>query len=66
MKKLEGIHISQIRVGDTVMHDGKLRTVCSKNLKWSNFMGYSLFGDTYRLGTVLVKREVKNGKCDNK
>ena len=53
------VHISEIRPGDTIMHtDGKERTVCRNNIRRDGFMGISLFGDTYRLGIMPVKKRV--------
>lgn len=50
------VHISQIRAGDTILHtDGKVRTVCPSNITKDAFMGITLFGDSYRLGTTMVK-----------
>lgn len=46
-------HISQIAVGDTVEINGVLKTVCAHNIK-KGFMGITLFGDSYRLGTLPV------------
>lgn len=55
--RVENIHISEVRVGDTILHtDGQLRTVCRNNIKRDQFMGISLFGDTYMLGTKPVKK----------
>lgn len=46
-----------IQVGDTILHtDGQLRTVCRNNITRSPFMGLTLFGDPYKLGTIPVKR----------
>lgn len=57
IKNAVNVHISQIRPGDTILHtDGMVRTVCPKNITRSSFMGISLFGDTYRLGTLPVKK----------
>ena len=54
---IENIHISRIRIGDTIQHtDGTIKTVGKNNIKNSPFMGITLFGDSYRLGTLLVKR----------
>lgn len=47
-------HIRDIRAGDVVRHDGKDRTVGIKDIKHCDFMGVSLFGDTYNLGHKLV------------
>ena len=49
-------HISNIQPGDTVEHNGKLMTVCAKDIKRGGFMGTTLFGDSYRLGYLLVKK----------
>lgn len=48
------VHISQIRPGDTVFHEGLVRTVCRRKIMQDSFMGVLLFGDSYRLGTRLV------------
>jgi len=54
--KTEFIHISQIKSGDTVIHEGQIQTVSGSNIKHDKFMGVSLFGDSYRLGSQLVAR----------
>ncbi len=51
-------HISLIRPGDVVEVDGTQRTVCPANLKRGGFMGTTLWGDSYRCGTVPVQRAV--------
>lgn len=48
--KTRKIHISDVRPGDTVIHDGALRTVSRSDIRRSEFMGVTLFGDCYRLG----------------
>ena len=50
------VHISQITVGDTVHHDGQMRTVNNNHIGFNSFTGKTLFGDSYRLGTKLVKK----------
>lgn len=52
------VHISQIRVGDTVQVEGLLKTVGRSNLKFGGFCGTTLWGDSYRSGTLLVPRAV--------
>ncbi len=47
-------HISEIQAGDVVLIDGKLKTVSKKDIKTDKFMGTSLFGDSYKNGSVLV------------
>lgn len=56
--RVEEVHISNIRPGDTVMHEGKMRTVCVKDIKTGGFMGTSLFGDSYHSGYKLVERVI--------
>jgi hypothetical protein len=60
MKKrdIKLVTIKELKIGDTVIHEGKERTVSSDSLKYDKFMGWSLFGDTYRLGYMLVKKVV--------
>lgn len=51
------VHISEIRVGDTIVClDGYERTVTPQNIKKDKFMGVTLFGDSYKLGTIKVKK----------
>lgn len=50
-------HISLIRQGDTIEVNGTLHTVGKNDIK-SGFMGLTLRGDSYRLGTVPVLRVV--------
>ena len=52
--EIEKRHISRIRTGDTILHNNKTMTVCSHNIKRDDFMGISIFGDCYKLGTVPV------------
>ncbi|QPI17918.1 hypothetical protein POP12_126 [Pectobacterium phage POP12] len=50
------IHINDVSVGDTVIHLGHLRTVSSCDLSNDDLFGRLLFGDSYRLGRVMIKR----------
>lgn len=52
------VHISTIRAGDTIQHDGKVVTVCGKDIKRCNFMGITIFGDSYALGHRPVTKVV--------
>ncbi len=54
-QKIELVDISTIRAGDTIVHDGKLRTVCNNNIQYCSFMGITLFGDSYKSGHTKVK-----------
>ncbi len=52
----ERVHISEITVGDTVYIDGVLRTVSRANFCPDGFMGPTLFGDSFHLGTKKITR----------
>jgi len=43
-------HITTIRAGDTVVHNGELRTVCNTDISRVDLLGVTLFGDSYRAG----------------
>jgi hypothetical protein len=49
------VHIDEIKAGDTIEHNGEIRTVCPKNIKRS-FIGKSIFGDSYHSGNKLVTK----------
>lgn len=55
--EIKPTHISEIKQGDTVMINGEMRTVGKNNIK-SGFMGITLFGDSYRLGSQPVQKVV--------
>jgi len=50
----QAVHIDDIRAGDTVEIDGVLKTVCPADIKTGGFMGTTLFGDSFRSGTMAV------------
>ena len=52
----EEVHISQVRQGDTIFHNGESKTVGENSLKHDSFWGYTLFGDSYLLGRKPVIR----------
>jgi hypothetical protein len=52
----ETVHISQIRGGDTILHNGVVMTVSYNNIKYSEFMGVTVFGDSYCSGYKSVIR----------
>jgi hypothetical protein len=56
--RVEETHKSNIRVGDTIIHNGEMKTVSENNLKRSEFMGVTLFGDSYQLGYNPVKKVI--------
>ncbi len=52
----ERVHISRIKAGDTIIHNGVETTVCANNIKFDSFTGTSLFGDSYNIGYKKVTR----------
>ncbi len=56
--EIKKVHISTIMAGDTIFHDGVDRTVSKKDIKRSDFMGISIFGDCYKSGTELVSKVI--------
>lgn len=56
MFNLENVHICKIVPGNTILHNGTLKTVCKNNITWDKDMGTKLFGDSYNLGYKPVKR----------
>ena len=50
------VHISEIKAGDTIMFNGKQSTVCKNNIKKADFLPMSIFGDSFRSGTILVEK----------
>jgi hypothetical protein len=54
--EIEKVHISTIRIGDTVKHEGEIKTICKNVLKYSSFLGFSIFGDSYNLGHKKVEK----------
>lgn len=56
------VHINNIKIGDTVLcPDNKIRTVGKGNIKYG-FMGATLWGDSYRLGTLPVRKVILTHK----
>lgn len=53
-KTYKAVNIESIKSGDTIQHNGELRTVCASDIKHSDFMGTTIFGDSYRLGYLPV------------
>ena len=56
--KIIPVHISNISAGDTIEHEGHLRTISGNNIKRDSFMGTSLFGDSYHSGHKSVNKVV--------
>lgn len=48
-------HINEIKIGDSVLHNGTIKTVGRQNIKQCSFMGRTLWGDSYHIGYKPVK-----------
>jgi hypothetical protein len=53
---VELVHISKIKPSDTIIFKEKTTTVCKKDIKKSEFLGTTLFGDSFNSGYILVPR----------
>jgi len=57
IERVVEVHLSTIMHGDTIIcSDGKERTVSKEFIKRCQFLGTTLYGDSYRLGTIPVKK----------
>lgn len=54
--KITEVHISEIKVGDTIIHHGQQKTVCRRAFGYDSFIGVLLWGDSYNMGNIKVKR----------
>lgn len=55
MKIIKEKHISLIKRGDTILHNGDEKTLTREHIKRGGFMGTTIWGDSYRAGSQLVK-----------
>ena len=53
-------HKNDIIVGDIIKHDGKILTVCRKDITHCHLLGVCLFGDSYKLGNAPVYKYIYN------
>ncbi len=65
---IEGLYIiptltplNQIKAGDTVLHDGKIKTVSPCTIKRDPFMGVMIWGDSYHIKRKIIKCKIFNG-----
>ena len=51
------VDIQDIKIGDVIIdNDDTTKLVSQGNLKYDKFMGLTLFGDCYKLGTQKVRK----------
>ena len=53
---IEPVHKDEIVQGDTILLDGKLKTVCGNNIRKGGFCGTTIHGESFKLGLEPVKR----------
>ena len=53
--KTINVHIEDLRVGDTILHENKPRTLSQANFSFDEFMRRRVDGDSYQLGHKPVK-----------
>mgnify|MGYP003403861598 len=53
--KTDFVHKETIRIGDCIVVDGVMKTVSKGDIR-SGFMGITIFGDSFKMGTVPVER----------
>lgn len=49
-------HINNIKIGDTIIENGHMKTISKTNLNKDCFMGRSINGYNYKCGQELVQR----------
>jgi len=58
-RQIVEVHISTISIGDSIIcSDGFERTISKGNIKKNTFFGTTIFGDSYKMGSLLVKKVV--------
>jgi len=53
------VNIGELKTGDTVIHNGEKVTVGKNCVKYSDFMGRTFRGDSYKLGSVKIIKVLK-------
>lgn len=56
------VNIENVGVGDTIIHNDKMMTVCRNNITYIADIGRTLFGDSYMLGYKKVERVIQIGQ----
>lgn len=57
---IKEVHISTIKHGDVILHNGDIKTVSRYFMKLDKFMGLTLYGDCYNFGYKPVKKLIIN------
>jgi len=46
----KNVHIADLRVGDTILHENKPKTLSRASFSYDEFLGRRVDGDSYQLG----------------
>jgi len=52
---IKNVHISTLQYGDTIIWKNTLTTVSKYNFKKGGFLGSTIYGDSLKFGSILVK-----------
>lgn len=55
MRTVTTKNINEVRAGDVVWKDGREHTISAKDIRRCSFMGVTVLGDSYSLGTRAVE-----------
>lgn len=61
MNHYEMVTIDKLMAGDTVEHYGVVFTVSRSDFRLDSFMGLTFRGDSYSIGTRMIKRFIFSG-----
>jgi hypothetical protein len=53
--KIKYVDRSTIKAGDTIIYDGKVKTVSKNNIGKDDLLGITIFGDSFKNGNEPVK-----------
>lgn len=56
--RIKLVDVYAITVGDTIRHNGVLKTVSRSSVSYIKDVGLALFGDCYRLGHKKVEKAI--------
>jgi Golgi nucleoside diphosphatase len=54
--KTEIVHIDKITAGDTIIFDGKEKTLSKKDIGKDDLLGKTIYGDSFKSGKKKVER----------
>lgn len=61
--KTETVDVSNLKIGDTVLVKGEMKTVSRDNFKKDPFMGYSFYGTNARIWKSIERVLFETWRC---